>query len=188
MKALMPGPRKRTKASRKHKPSRLAQLERALRKKDPLGELNLLVNDKLEPGKTFAFAYACILETNSATLAILFDRFTRSQLDRTEKVLQKIGAIDTLADFRALRGPFDQSVAKGKPPNVASAALDEREELRAIARKYNAHTSEMEECLLAFAKSHVNELAAAKPTLTPETARFIRDALAQGEKAVRSRR
>src|SRR5262245_53324701 len=136
--------------SRKNKPSRLAQLERALGNRDPLGELNLLVNDKLEPGKTFGFAYACILETNSATLAILFDRFTRSQLERTEKVLKKIGAIATLADFRALKGRFDQSIAKGMPSSEASAALDERKELRAIARKSAAHTSEMEERLLAF--------------------------------------
>ena len=53
-------------------------------------------NDKLEPGKTF----------------------TRSQLDRTEKVLKKIGAIDTLADFRALKRPFESHMnefAAAKP-------------------------------------------------------------------------
>jgi hypothetical protein len=141
-----------------------------------------LVNEKVEPGKTFNLAYAVILQTNAATLAILFDRFSQAQLVRIEKVLRRIGAAETLADYLALKSAFDELVERGMSRLDASDVFDQPDDLRLIARKSSAHVSEMEERLLAFANAHLDELAAAQPTVSPELARYIRNVLASAER------
>ena len=123
---------------------RLALFEKAFKAKDPatsLARIRDLVPDEGNAAHdVVVYGHACILETNSAGLSIVFDRFDAKERARIARALKQIGAVKTLKDFEILRA--------------------RRSAARLIDRKSDAHVREMESKLLAFCRKHVDELAA----------------------------
>jgi hypothetical protein len=137
---------------------RRARLERALASADPLGEVSALVDDGTKLGQVFRYAFACILETNSAELPILFDRFEDEDLHHIENALEVIQATKTLEDYRTLKGAFDVEIASGADRMDASDAVAGKPELAMLGRRHKAHVAEMERQLISFCLAHVGEL------------------------------
>jgi hypothetical protein len=137
---------------------RSSRLLKALASKEPLTALEPLVDDSTPAGKTFRWAFACILETNSAGLPILFDRFEDEELDRVQAALGAIEAKQTLADIRRLRQAFEKATGKGMDRLEASDAIANDPKLKPIARAHAAQVEEMERQLIAFSKAHVRDL------------------------------
>jgi hypothetical protein len=139
-------------------PNRRQQLQTALDSGDPLGAVDAFIDEGTPLGLTFKWAFACILETNSAELPILFDRYDDTQLRAVEDALEAIGAARTLEDYRTLKRAFDAALASGLDRPDASDAIAKRPELSALGRRYKDHAAEMEERLIAFCRAHVDEL------------------------------
>jgi len=137
---------------------RRTRLDQALSSADPLGEVGPLVDDSTRVGQVFKYACACILETNSAELPILFDRYEDADLRRIENALEAIHATQTLEDYRTLKQAFDAAIAAGSDRLDASDAVARRPELAVLGRRYKAHVAEMERQLISFCRAHVGEL------------------------------
>ena len=135
-----------------------ARLQKLLASADPLPAVSALVDDGRPAGQTFRWAYACILETHSARLSILFERFDGGERARIADALAEIGAAKTLADLRALAAVFDAGVAAGLDPSDASELLTEDRASIAIGRRYQEHVKEMEAALIDFCRSRVDDL------------------------------
>jgi len=125
---------------------------------DPLGEVGALVDDGTTLGQVFKYAFACILETNSAELPIVFDRFDDGDLLHIENALEVIQATKTLEDYRTLKRAFDAAIASGLDRLDASDVVAGRPELAMLGRRYKAHVAEMERQLISFCRAHVGEL------------------------------
>ena len=125
--------------------ARLAKLERALSSSrifDALEKVRGLVpDDGTGVQEVVVHAFACILETDSAGLSILFDRFDEDELRRVHASLESIGATRTLTALRKLE--------KARPPGA-----------QRIDRQSGIQVEEMQQKLLVFCKAHVEELAA----------------------------
>ena len=140
--------------------SRIAVVEKALASSEPLAKVREAIAETNEEQRVVMWAFACLLETNSAGLSILLDRFTGPELGRMEKALDTIGAKRTLADLRKLRQAFVAARHSGQSRDDAAEAVDRGALGRASARAREAHVREMEDRLLSFCKAHVAELAA----------------------------
>ena len=145
----------------------VAAIRKALRSNDPveaLANVRALVPDDGEgPQQVVVYAYASILEVNSAGLSILFDRFEDDELARCRTAFEVIGARRTLADFRALHALFAQALAEGKDRFAASEWLLEHPDCRTIDRQSEIHVGELESALLAYCQGHIEEIAASRP-------------------------
>ena len=106
------------------------------------------------------YALACKLETNSACLSILFDRFGDEELERIRSSLERIGAARTLADLGELQALFQDSLAAGSDRLDAAELVQEQSNARGIDGRSEAHVEEMEKKLLQFCEAHLEELAA----------------------------
>jgi hypothetical protein len=140
--------------------SRIAVVETALASSEPLAKVREVIAETNKEQRVVVWAFACVLETHSAGLLILLDRFTGAELGRMEKALDAIGAKRTLADLRKLRRAFEAARHSGQSTDNAPEAVDRSALGRAIARTREAHVREVEERLLSFCKAHVAELAA----------------------------
>lgn len=137
---------------------RRARVEHALASDDPLGQIGALVDESTGLGQIFRYAFACLLETNSAELPILFDRYEDDELGHIEDALEAIAAKRTLQDYRTLKRAFDDAIASGMDRLDASDAVASRPQLALLARRYKAHVAELEQQLIAFCRAHVGEL------------------------------
>ena len=123
-------------------PARIARLERALARKEPLPAVRALIPDEGNPQQmVVARAFACLLETDSAGLSILFDRFTARERKQLRASLEQIGATRTVAAF----------------DRIARADATAR---RRIDRSRAGHVAEIESKLLRYCREHVEALAA----------------------------
>jgi hypothetical protein len=138
--------------------TRRLRLERALASDDPLGEVGALIREDTSAGQTFKWAFACVLETHSAELPILFDRYVDDDLRHIEEALEAIQATATLEDYRILKRAFDAAVSSGLDRLDASDAVANAPELAPVARRYKAHVAEMERQLVGFCRARVGEL------------------------------
>ena len=124
-------------------------LQKALSSGTPFDALTklreLIADDGVGAQEVVVFGYACILETNSAGLSVLFDRFDADELRKIDASFKSMGATRTLAALRAMRRLFDQARAK------AARELD---------RESQVYVREMEQKLLGYCKAHLPELAA----------------------------
>ena len=134
------------------------RLQKALESPDPLPAISALVDDGRPAGQTFRWAYACILETNSARLSILFDRFDDGERAQIAQALEQIGASRTVADLRALTAVFDAGVTAGLDPADASELLADDGASAAIGKRYQEHVKEMEDALLEFCRRRADDL------------------------------
>jgi hypothetical protein len=125
---------------------------------DPLGEVGVLVDEDTKLGQVCRYAFACILETNSAELPILFDRFEDEELSHIENALEVIQATKTLEDYRTLKPAFEAAIARGSDLQDASDAVARKPELAALGSRYKAQVAEMERQLISFCRAHVGEL------------------------------
>ena len=91
------------------------------------------------------YAHACVLETNSAGLSILFDRFSRAE---RRSMASALAAIKATATLRALRS-LERAFARKKAPETGS-----------VDRRSDKLVAEMEARLLRFCEANVEELAA----------------------------
>ena len=141
-----------------------AAIRKALQSNDPaeaLATVRALVPDDGEgPQQVVVYAYACILEVNSAGLSILFDRFEDDELARCQAALEAIGAERTQADFRTLGALYAHALAEGKDHFAASEWVAEHPDARPIDRQSDMHVSELESALLAYCARHVEDIAA----------------------------
>ena len=142
----------------------VAALRKALQANEPveaLAQVRELVPDDGEgPQQVIVYAYACILEVNSAGLPILFDRFEDDELAKCQAAFEAIGAKRTQEAFRALHALFEHALAEGKDRFEASDWVAEHPDARPIARQSDVHVSELESALLAYCARHVEDIAA----------------------------
>ena len=142
----------------------VAAIRQALQTDDPaeaLAAVRALVPDDGEgPQQVVVYAYACILEVNSAGLSILFDRFEDDELARCRAALEAIGAERTQADFRTLHALYAHALAEGKDRFSASEWVVEHPDARQIDRQSDLHVSEMESALLTYCGRHAEDIAA----------------------------
>ena len=143
---------------------RLAALKKALTSARALNALEkaraLIPDDGAGAQQVVVYGFACLLEASSAGLSILFDRFDDDELERIGSSLEAIGALQTLAAFRKLQRAFVSAVVGGRDRFDAAEWIAARPESRRIDRDAKAHSTEIEEKLLAFCKAHVEQLAA----------------------------
>ena len=125
--------------------TRLARLQKALASGSSIDALakvrELIADDGVGAQQIFVYGFACMLETSSAGLSIVFDRFDAAELRKIGSSLEHIGATRTLTAFRRLQKSFERAAHK----------VDEQS---------RAYADEMEQKLLALAKAHVQDLAA----------------------------
>lgn len=140
--------------------ARLKLIEAALRSDDPLGNIREIIAEKNQQQQTVVWVFACILETGSAGLSIMFDRFSSAELAKLDRGLVEIGATETADDLRALRAAVDEAAESGKSREDAAESVSACAQGRAVDRKHEAHVKEMETKLLAYCEEHVGELAA----------------------------
>ena len=140
--------------------ARLKLIEAALRSDDPLGNIREIIAEKNQQQQTVVWVFACILETGSAGLSIMFDRFSPAELAKLDRGLVEIGATETADDLRALRAAVDEAAESGKSREDAAESVSASAQGRAVDRKHEAHVKEMETKLLAYCEEHVGELAA----------------------------
>ena len=93
--------------------SRLEALRAALASEDPLASVREAIEEDNRDQQVVVWAFACLLETNSAGLSVVFDRFDESELERIAEALAAVGASRTLADLRAMQAFVGQGVASG---------------------------------------------------------------------------
>ena len=150
-------------AKRSRSTQRLATIRKALAGDDTfeaLSSIRELIVEKGKQQQVVVWVYACILETNSAGLSILFDRFTPREISRFERALREIGSTRTAADLPTLRESVEQAVDDGLSRLDASESVHESPLGRAIAKRTERQVGEMEAKLLAYCVAHLNELAA----------------------------
>jgi hypothetical protein len=141
--------------------TRLARLRDAVAGANPLSDVRELLPDTGEGAQeVVVYGYACILETNSAGLSILLDRFDDVELGRFDRSLESIGAKQTLADLRRLAVLFRGAISEGQDRLRAAETVGQSTEAQRIDRAAEAHVREMETLLLDFCKTHLEELAA----------------------------
>ena len=145
----------------------VAAIRKALRSNEPaeaLAAVRALVPDDGEgPQQVVVYAYACILEVNSAGLSILFDRFEDEELAKCHAAFEAIGAERTQADFRRLHALFAQALAEREDRFAASEWVVEHPNARPIDRQSDMYVSELESALLAYCDRHVDEIARSGP-------------------------
>jgi len=145
---------------------RLARLKKALSAKDAFESLvkirELVPDDGGGAQEVVVYGFACILETSSSGLSILFDRFDDDELAKITAALESIGATSTLRDLRELQAVFARAVRKGRDRFDASELAAGHSERRGIDGKSEAHAQEMQDRLLQFCKEHLEELAASQ--------------------------
>jgi hypothetical protein len=73
------------------KPKKMS-LETALRSTDPLGNINNNLAGTSEAQKTFRLLYASILEVNSAGVSMLFDRFSKREIETIYSRFEELNA------------------------------------------------------------------------------------------------
>ena len=140
--------------------TRVAKLRKAL-SSGQLEKVRELIPDKGKGAQeVLVYTYACILETNSAGLSILFDRFDDDELRTIHSSLESIGALGTLVALQELQKIFDERIVAGDDRLTASEFVNERPEARRIDREYEAQSKEMTHKLLEFCEKHLEELAA----------------------------
>jgi hypothetical protein len=144
----------------KPRTTRLAAIRKALASDDPLASVREAIAEENKEQMVVVWAYACILETSSAGLTILFERFTPPEIVKIERALAAIGAAQTAADLRILRHDFEKAVDAGSSREDASDALSGSATGRTIDRKCELQVQEMEARLLAYCAEHERELAA----------------------------
>jgi hypothetical protein len=151
-------------AQRRRKPEqRVAVLRRALEGTAPVSDRlstvrELLVSERNKPQQVVVWVHACILETNSAGLSILVDRFNRKEIARIDRALDTIGATVTRKALAQILARVERGLASGKTWTDASDAAHQRSP--SIARKSGQYVTEMERCLLTYCQDHVEKLAA----------------------------
>jgi hypothetical protein len=143
--------------------SRLEELRKALLVSDAFDALSavrgLIPDDGAGAQEVVVYGFACILETNSAGLSIVFDRFDDDEIGKMELSLEKMGATKTLEAFRTLDAAFRQLLAEGEERLDAGDRLVGAPETRRIDGACEAHVAEMEASLLRFCKDNVEALA-----------------------------
>jgi hypothetical protein len=145
---------------------RLSKLKKALSSGDPLPQVRELIAERNKEQQVVVWAYACILEVNSAGLTIAFDRFTPPELAKIGAALREIGATQTLADLALLRRAFDDATEHGMSRMEASEAVTESALGRERGRAHEAHVQEMEGRLLAYCREKVEQLAAVEQAVS----------------------
>ena len=141
--------------------NRLSALQRALAAEEPLPRVRGLIPDDGEKEQqVVVFAYACILETGSSGLSILFDRFEEEELEKIDGALESIGAKRTLGDFRSLSAAFQEAIADGEDRGDAAERLVAQADAQRIDRGAEGHVQEMKERLLDFCNRNIEALAA----------------------------
>ena len=142
----------------------VAAIRKALQSDDPVEALaavrSLVPDDGEGPQQVVVYAYACILEVNSAGLSILFDRFEDDELARCQAAFEAIGAERTQADFRTLHALYAHALAKGKDRLAASEWVVEHPDARLIDRQSDMYVNELESALLAYCDRHAEDIAA----------------------------
>ena len=142
----------------------VAAIRKALQSNGPaeaLASVRALVPDDGEgPQQVVVYAYACILEVNSAGLSILFDRFEDDELAKCQAAVEAIGAERTQLDLRTLHALFARALAEGKDRFTASEWVAEHPDARAIDRQADLYVTELESALLTYCDRHVEEIAA----------------------------
>ncbi len=145
------------------KKQRLAAVEKALACKkasDALEKLRALVPDDGDDAQeVVVYGYACILETNSAGLSILFERFDDAELEKVRRSLEAIGAVRTLAALSGLLESFASAIAGGKSRLDACEWLSAQSIPQRVDQESETHVSEMEGKLVAFCRARAEELA-----------------------------
>jgi hypothetical protein len=143
---------------------RLARLKKALSAKDAFESLvkirELVPDEGVGAQQVVVYGFACILETSSACLSILFDRFDDDELAKIVAALESIGATSTLRDLRELQVVFARAVGKGHARLDAADRVARQARTRGVDGRSEAHGREMEQKLLEFCKQHLEELAA----------------------------
>ena len=119
----------------------------------------LLPDDGQGAQAVVIYGFACLLETNSAGLSILFDRFSDEELRKIRSALESIDAPRTLEAFCALQELFESAISKGESRFEAAQSLPEYPEGQRIDGASRVLTDELEEKLFAFCKTHLEELA-----------------------------
>ena len=144
--------------------ARLAKLQKALSSTgtfDALEKVRALIpDDGAGAHEVVVYGFACILETSSAGLSILFDRFDDDELGRIRGSLESIGATRTLTALRKLEKAFERALGKGKAREDAADSLTLLPDAQRVDRQSADHVDEMQRKLLEFCKAHVRELAA----------------------------
>lgn len=155
----LPAPAKH--ARKMSQKTRLARLRMALASTDPLWRIRQLLPDDGENEQAVViYAHACLLETNAAGLSIVFDRFDPEELDRIGAALKAIKASKSLTAFRQLRRLLSSEIKAGRNAIDAGEWMAAKPAVRRIDKGSDALVEEMERQLLAFCRSHIDELAA----------------------------
>jgi hypothetical protein len=145
---------------------RLAELQQALAVDEVFDALSkireLIPDDGANEQEVVVYAFACILETSSAGMSILFDRFDDAELSKIDRSLEKIGATQALNDLRGLTTAFRGLVAKGMKRLDAAETLIEQPETQRMDRASDVQVEEMEQKLLEFCRQNVGALAAVR--------------------------
>jgi hypothetical protein len=142
---------------------RLTTIRRALASGDRFEAITAIreaIAEKNREQKIVVWVYACILETNSAGLTILFDRYTPPEITKMERALVESGAAGTAADLRTLRQELETAVDGGMTREDAIELLQESKVARAIDRAHEAHVQEMETRLWEYCAKHDEKLTA----------------------------
>lgn len=140
---------------------RAAAIRRGLAGGD-LGRVRAQIPDEDSGNKSqqaVVYAYACMLETHSAGLSIVFDRFPARERQKIARALKAIGAAQTLRALRRLELALAREFAHKRSRIEAAARLGELPAARRIDTQSRSHAAEIEKKLLAFCKAHVEELA-----------------------------
>ncbi|HEX7337246.1 MAG TPA: hypothetical protein VF252_08565 [Gemmatimonadales bacterium] len=160
VKSAGPPPGQPSAARRLSPKTRLARLKKALGSDDPLPNIRALIpDDGANAQAVVVHAFACILETGSAGLSVLVDRFEDDELAKIISSLEAIGARATLADLRQLRAALQRAVQAGQNRLDAAELVAEGPGKR-IDRHAELHVREMGERLLEFCRTRLEELAA----------------------------
>ena len=140
--------------------SRLPALQRALASNEPLAQIRSLIpDDGADEQEVVASALACIQETRSSGLSILFDRFDDDELEKIDHSLESIGAERPLAEFRKLAEAFQRAIANDEDRQDAAERLVAEADSQRIDRASESLVQEMEEKLLAYCQRNVEALA-----------------------------
>jgi hypothetical protein len=145
-------------ARKRRQAAKVALIQEALASEDPLASLREVIAEKNHQQKVVVWVYAGILETNSAGLTILFERFTPPEIIQIERGLVEVGATQAASDLLALRRKFESAIDGGATRDHASEAVHESSIGKAANRRCEGHVEEMEAKLLEYCRAHVEEL------------------------------
>jgi hypothetical protein len=136
-----PRPRTKRKKPAVAAPAQITRLERALARKRPLPAVRELIPDEGNREQMIVVrAFACLLETDSAGLSMVFDRFDARERKRMRAALEAIGARQTVSAFDRI--------------SAADAAARRR-----IDRGRARHVAEIETKLLGYCRRNIAALA-----------------------------